>query len=116
MSVAIGVSLATASLVIGVLRSVVAPPPGSLFVPILVVAALGALIYAVWSQRGWARWIFLVLFLIGLPAVFFIRQLLLQQGALAMVVMAVQTILQGAALWYFFVPVSNAWFRNRHQK
>src|SRR5437667_3304284 len=61
-SVVVSVALATASLVIGVLRTVASPPPGSLLVAGVVLLLIAALVYAIWAQRGWARWIFLVLF------------------------------------------------------
>jgi uncharacterized membrane protein len=75
-----------------------------------VVAALTA---AVAKGLNWARVTLLVLFLLGLPLIFFIRDLLLREGAASVAILFIQTIAQLVALVFLFLPDSNAWFRRQ---
>lgn len=105
--------LIAASLVLGVLRCVLLPPPGPLWVAYVTVALLAALTFAIARGANWARIVFLVLFLLGLPGMFFIGNLLLQEGPVALGVLTVQTVLQAGALVLLFLPVSTLWFRGQ---
>ena len=112
-SVVLGVSLFVGTIAIGTLRTLVLPAPGPRWIAATVLIVMLALTIAVWRRRNWARILVLVLFLVGLPTVFFIRELLLQEGSVSVAILLVQTAMQCGALLYLFARESNAWFRAR---
>lgn len=109
----LGVWLIVASLLLGVLKGVVLPVAGPLWIGFVTGAILAALTAAVARGRNWARVTWLVLFLLGLPVIFFVGDLLLREGAASVAILVVQTIAQLVALVLLFRPSSNAWFRRR---
>jgi hypothetical protein len=75
------------------------------------VLTLGVVALLIWlvarRRQGWARWAFLVLYLLGLP--FFFRNLM-QQSLLSVPISLLQTVLQGVALYFVFTGDAKAWF------
>jgi hypothetical protein len=110
---ALGVWLNAASLLLGVLKGVLLPVTGPPWIGFLSIGVVAALTVAVARGLNWARITLLVLFLLGLPLVFFVWDLLLREGAASVAILLVQTIAQFAALVLLFRPASNAWFRRR---
>lgn len=85
-----------------------APPAALVGVLLLTIAAMALLIWLIARQRqGWARWVLLALFLIGLPY-FFTN--LLRQSLVSVPVSLLQTVLQGVALFYVFTGDARPWF------
>ncbi|MDZ4356400.1 MAG: hypothetical protein U1B84_08290 [Variovorax sp.] len=109
----LGTGLAVFSLVLGAIKGVLLPVPGPLWIAMTVLAILAALVFAVAKGFNWARIAFLVLFLLGLPSLYFVRESLLQEGVPSLVILLAQTAVQFAALVLWFLPTSNAWFRQR---
>ena len=108
-----GVWLIVASLLLGVFKGVLLPVASPLWIGIVTGAILAALTVAVARGRNWARVTWLVLFLLGLPVIFFVGDLLLREGAASVAILVGQTIAQFVALVLLFQPSSNAWFRHR---
>ncbi len=76
----------------------------------VIMLALG---FAIWARQNWARFVFLILFLLGLIALFWARRVLGQLGLGAQfgVTSLLQTIMQVVALGCLFARSSNEWFR-----
>ena len=79
----------------------------------VIMLALG---FAIWARQNWARFVFLILFLLGLVALFWARRVLGQLGlgqlgAQFGVMSLLQTIMQVVALGCLFARSSNEWFR-----
>ncbi len=78
---------------------------------ILVVVAIALLIR---NGRNWARWLFAVFFVLGVPTMLAVATQLsawLHDRPTRAVLMLLQSLLQLAALILLFVPEANAWFR-----
>jgi hypothetical protein len=105
------------SLVLGLLKiAIIAVPPRSVPIGIVVLAVLGGLSVAICNGKRWARNTFVVLFLLGIPGLLFVRDSLTSQGLLSMTILAVQTIMQVAAMVLLFLPASRPWFsRTAHE-
>lgn len=71
------------------------------------------LAFALWRRQNWSRILLLILFLIGLPMMFGIQEMLVQRGAFGVVILVAQTILQGVSLALLFSGDSGAWYRRR---
>lgn len=98
---------------LGILRVIIASVlgeklPGPLFIIFMLAFPL-----AFWCRQNWARLIFLIFFLLGLPMMFLIRDQLIQQGTIVIVTLSVQTIMQAASLALLFTPRANSWFRRQ---
>ena len=107
--------LIAASLALGVLKIMLVPTPGPLWLVFATIAVLLAFTAAIAKGKNWARITFTVMFGLGLPSVFFIREQLLREGSISVLVMAVQTVLQLTAVVLLFLPASNGWFRGRRE-
>ena len=105
--------LLAGSLALGAIKTSLAPVHGSLWVVVATIAIVAGLTAAISRGVNWARVTFLVLFLLGLPGMFFIRELLLRESRVSLVILAAQTVFQLTAAALLFLPASTAWFRNR---
>ena len=117
------VQLLALALVIGVIRSIfvaIAAAAGKMSIAtaaiIFVLAFFGVMFFFVWkvsSRRNWARFVLLVLVIIGLPFAVpaYIGEVRrnLPGGLLSILLALLQTI--GIVL--LFLPKANSWFRNR---
>jgi hypothetical protein len=79
----------------------------------VIMLALG---FAIWARQNWARLVFLILFLLGLLALFWARRVLGQLGLGQLapqsgVMSLLHTIMQVVALGCLFARSSNEWFR-----
>jgi len=110
-AVFIGVYLAAASVLLGLFKAMFVPVPGPIWLAVVIVAVILALVFAVWRRHNWARIVLLILFLLGLPGLFLMRDVLMQQGAFSGLILLAQTLAQAIALYYFFSRRANAWFR-----
>lgn len=102
-----------ASLMLGLLKAIIVPVPGEKLPGLVFVILMLAFPLAFWCRQNWARLLFLVFFLLGLPALFLIRDQLMQRGALAVTTLAAQTILQGVSVAFLFTRPADAWFRRQ---
>ena len=107
-----GVWFLATSLALGAIKSLLVPVPGPWWVAVAVLAAMVALTTAIAKGMNWARVTFVLLFLLGLPSMFFMRELLLRESQLSLGILAVQTVFQLSATVLLFLPASNIWFRN----
>lgn len=90
----------------------IASPALVIAVQVITMAILLALVLLVSRRRqNWARWVLVVLFVIGLPALAKIVMSGQLPGSLWITI--VQTVLQLVALFMLFTPPSQAWFRKR---
>ena len=105
--------------VIDLVRNQLPPTPGmpTWFGPVVAVVTLliGGLMAAfIFLGHNWARWLFAILVLLGIPAMAAAAQQLasqFEQHPTRSMVMVVQTIMQVAAAIMFFLPAANTWFR-----
>jgi hypothetical protein len=102
--------LVLASLALGMLNHVLGRL-GSFAFTALVLLLLFGLGVAMRAGHNWARIVFLVLFLLGLPTLFATPSLVAQFGVAFLVVFCVQTILQIGTLWLVFTQPGSSWFR-----
>jgi hypothetical protein len=65
---------------------------------------------AIGSGKRWARNAFVVLFVLGIPSLFFIREALSSHGVLSVTIFDVQTMVQLAAIVLLFLPALRPWF------
>ena len=78
------------------------------------VAVYSFLAYKIYQGRSWARWVFAVLWILGmlgLSVLSFAPQVARQIPWTAWVMTGIQTVIQLTALVLLFVPVSSRWFR-----
>jgi hypothetical protein len=84
----------------------------------LTVALLGLMAEKTRAGRGWARWLFLIIYILGslgfIATVVLAPQVFLAQPALLQGSAVVQFALQTAALAFMFSPSSRQWFRPAH--
>ena len=94
------------------------PPGGASNVVNFGSAALLALVtWKVAVGRRWARWLFVILYVLGTLAgviMFLVRpEIFLAWPKVMIASSLVQLALQSAAVAFLFMPTSNAWFRSR---
>jgi hypothetical protein len=94
------------------------PPSGaSNFANVLGVAILALATWKIAAGRGWARWLFVIVYALGVLAggiMFLVRPEPFLAWSMAMVASSlIQTALQTAALAFLFTPSSREWFRSR---
>ena len=111
--VMVAVWLYLSSIALGILSSAVVPAPGPLWFAVLIIIVMLLLALAIWRRQNWSRFVFLVLFLLGLPIMFAIREMLAQRGAFGAAILIAQTVLQGIALVLLFTGDSGAWYRRK---
>lgn len=80
-------------------------------IPVVVVSALLGFAFAIRTGMNWARLLFLVLYFLGLPGLFFPQTFIAVGGIFYFLLYCSQTLLQGAALWFSFRKPGSAWFR-----
>jgi hypothetical protein len=118
----IGIWILYAGLAIGLLRMLLDPDPSdpnipNWFAPVvgsITLVLMAAIVAAMGSGRNWARILFLLMFIAGLPVMYAIAADLAamlsgRPGATAILV--IQTCSQAAALVLVFTPSSNSWYR-----
>jgi len=113
-----GVKLAYASLLLGIVADVVdfrhllASATDNLTTLVLAYGIPLFLILKVSSGRNWARIVLLLMFLVGLGvyAMFFPHDIL-KRNPMEVFVTIMPTLLQGAALFFWFKRSSGAWFK-----
>jgi hypothetical protein len=73
------------------------------------------LVWLIWltarRHKNWARWVFLILFLVGLPL--YIPNLadMMAHNAIAGVLSAAQMLIEGVSLYFVFSGDAKDWFR-----
>jgi hypothetical protein len=84
------------------------------FVVFVCVATAASLVLFIWliarRRQNWARWVFLVLFVIGLVPVIQNLFTVLEAHPAAAYVSVVQLLLQQAALFFIFTGDAGPWF------
>jgi len=103
--------LLVGSVALGVLNYISTGMQDSSLVSLFVLAFVFGLAAAIRSGKNWARIVFLVSYLTGLPSLFFASALIAQGGKLFFAVFCCQTLLQGLALWLVFRKPGSAWFK-----
>ena len=116
-SAALALLVSTAQ-VFGLVPLVGASPGMTAIVGVLTAGLLVLIAVSVNARRGWGRWVFAVIYLLGnfgavmlvliMPEVFRAMPMVLQAN------MVVQFVLQTAALVFMFTSTSGRWFRTRH--
>jgi len=114
------VSLLYATLGIGVVRSVLEGSANSaaagigftMSIALAVLGFMGWLIFMIGRRRNWARVTFLVLFLLGSPAIVLLIRSFAVNPVSGLLGFA-QVVLQAVALVFLFQPESTARFRGR---
>jgi hypothetical protein len=96
----------------------VSPPPGTSNVSnLLTFVLIGLVIAKIHDGRGWARWLFAVIYALGsLGAtllLLFKPELFRVFSPLMIASAFLQTALQSVALGFLFAPSSRAWFRQQ---
>ena len=75
----------------------------------------GALVLLIWliarRRKSWARWVYLVLFLIGLPLSIPILGVMLKSNPISAILSIIQVLSQGLALYLIFTGDSANWFK-----
>lgn len=104
------------SLALGLLKIPFITDPRSILTGIVVLAVLWGLSVAIGKGKRWARNTFVVLFLLGIPSLFLLREAIASQGLLAVSIFVVQTIVQVAAMVLLFLPASRPWFSNSERE
>jgi hypothetical protein len=110
--------LVTVAQVLGLVPLAGATPGMTATIGVLGAGLLALIAVAVSARRGWGRWVFAVIYVLGnligvvlvliMPEVFRAMPLVLQAN------MVVQFVLQTAALILMFSGTSAQWFRTRH--
>lgn len=108
------VALLVASLLLGLLKIVLMPRPGPVWIAGVVIVVMLGLAVAIWAQKNWARILTLLLFLLGLPSIFLLGESLAREGAVSIALFLLQTVLQALALACLFTGPARKWFR-RHE-
>ena len=88
---------------------------GPVFMLIVQGAGFGALVLLIWliarRRKSWARWVYLVLFLIGLPLSIPILGVMLKSNPISAILSIIQVLSQGLALYLIFTGDSANWFK-----
>lgn len=71
----------------------------------------GLIAAASFGAQNWARWVFAILFLIGVPFAIFALPTLFQKDAVQAITAIVQTVIQGVAIFFIFTGNAKDWFR-----
>lgn len=109
--VTLAVALFAGSLLIGAGRALLLPIPGPVLIGVLTLLLCAGVAASAYAGQNWARILLVAFFVLGLPFVFMIREVLTAQGSVAAAVLVLQTVMQGAAAVLLFTPPSNAWFK-----
>ena len=108
--VRIAIWLFLASLALGSIKVFSLPPAGLVLTVIVIVIWL--LLFAAMTQRkNWARITFLILFLIGLPEMYLMKDKIFSGSAASTALLVAQSVAQVAGLVLLFIPAANRWFR-----
>jgi hypothetical protein len=123
-SVRIGIFLLAASVVLGVPRSAIEWPalledaakvgsgPGFLLATqAFSFVVVGGLLLLAWFRHNWARWVYTVLTVLGIPFSIMPLVYALKNNPASGAIGLVQVILQVAGLVYLFKRESSAWYK-----
>lgn len=84
----------------------------TLFVQAFVLGFLFLLVWLIARRRkNWARWVLLILFLVGIPAYIPILSDMLLVSSLSGILSIVQLFTQGVALYLIFTGDAASWFK-----
>jgi hypothetical protein len=105
--------------IVDLVRGQLPPTPGmpTWFGPVVAIVTLfiGGLMAAfIFLGHNWARWLFAILVLLGIPTLAAVASELakaLEDRPMRSVALVLQTIMQVTAAIMFFLPAANAWFR-----
>lgn len=111
--VVIAVYLYLASLALGIISSVLIPVAGPLWFSALILLIMLLLAFALWHRQGWSRFVFLAMFLLGLPIMFAIHEMLAERGVLGVAILVIQTLLQATSLALLFTGESAVWYKRK---
>ena len=110
--------LVTSAQVLGLVPLVGASPGMIATIGVLTAGLLMSIAVSVNAARGWGRWVFAVIYVVGnfgggmlvliKPEVFRAIPILLQANMIA------QFVLQTAALFFLFTGAAGRWFKTRH--
>ena len=110
--------LVTTAQVLGLVPLVGASPGMTATIGVLTAGLLVLIAVTVSARRGWGRWMFAVIYVLGNLVVVMLVLIMPEAfRALPMVLqanMVVQFVLQTAALVLMFTGTSGRWFRTRH--
>jgi hypothetical protein len=70
----------------------------------------GLLAAVAWGRQNWARWVQLILYVLGLAAMAIGYQKMIEAGSVQMAVAAIQTVIAGLALFFVFSGNAKEWF------
>lgn len=94
-----------------------APIVGARFIVGMVGFTIAATALLVWliarRRQNWARWLLLVLFLVGIPGYAMAFAELAQDATVTTTMSIMRVILQAAALYYIFTGAARDWFGRR---
>ena len=110
-----------AVLALGAVRLMIAPvnvpqnlPASWLWVTLAIVFAVFLWIIVMTGRRhSWARWVYVILFVLGLPAGLRMTRAALDAGGANGAIAALQLAMQLIIIVLLFSPPSNAWFRTQ---
>ena len=117
-SVIIAISLIVAGCMIGIIKAVIEYSQRTeeftseflIFITISIVLNL-LLIFFILQGKNWARLVFLILLLIGIPTSFFPAIHDYKSIPLQSILVLVQMVFQLIALGFLYLPISSRWFR-----
>ena len=75
--------------------------------------SFGLIAATAWGHQNWARWVLLIFYLLGLASLAISLKVLLQMNSFQIGTTLIQTVAQGAALFFIFTGNANDWFRQR---
>jgi hypothetical protein len=88
----------------------IAPIPRLVLVQVIAISLIGYLTWKISQGTNWARITLLVLFLLGLPSFFIYLRADFARSLALGVVMVLETLMEGAALWILFIAPASDWF------
>src|SRR5271154_6513875 len=100
--VTIAFVLLVSSLGLGLLQLALLPQAGSLWFSLVIIAILFRMVVAIGHGVHWARVVFLLTFLLGIPIFYYVREALIKQGLVSMAIFALQALLQGVGVVLLF--------------
>jgi len=106
------ICLFLASLALGSIK-VLSLPPAALVLAVVVIVIWLVLFAAMIQRKNWARITFLVLFLVGIPEMYAMKEAVFSGSTASIALFLVQSVAQIAGLVLLFIPVSNKWFRKQ---
>jgi len=88
-------------------------PLAAVVISLLTLGLLGWLTHKIAHGRNWARIVFLIMFVVGVPIFFLQLPAMLERSVFATAISVAISILQIVALYLVFIGVGARWFRRR---